>query len=249
MEGEPTDNTRPPAAEARSNPRAQTVHPQAPTMTSVRNETDNSSESTSSGTKSDHEADHAAHETEDQRGDPPGQPGKGGADEFLSKPLPPSPRTSHTPAMERQTPTRERTHPLRTEGLDHIVIDDGKKGADPKGRGKLKDPETGRRPRRQDQQAPRKRDPSAHNKSNKDRDPSARRKRKRPPSPPKERGGGKGTLAPTKTTSVQEKSAVLLATVLIGRTEHEPRKSTLDQEKDTDPQTAPRRGANHVKHR
>ena len=51
-----------------------------------------------------------------------------------------------------------------------------------------------------------------------------------PPFPPKERGG-KGTLVPTKTTSAQEKIAVLLSTAPIGRAEYELRKSTLDQEK------------------
>ena len=162
MEGANADNVRPPAAQARSNSKAKTVHSQAPTMTSVRQETDDSPESTSSGAKSDQEG-----------GDHPPEPPKTWllekAGRFLSKTLPP-PRTSQTPAREKQTPAREQTHPLHTEGLDHIVIEDAKKGTNPKGRDKFKGPETYRRPRRQDP-APRKRDPSAHKRSNKDRPP------------------------------------------------------------------------------
>ena len=140
MEGANADNVRPPAAKARSQSRAQTAHSQAPTMTSVRVET-NRFDSTSSGAKSDQEG-----------GDPPPEPPKtwpsGKEGQFLPKPLPP-PRTSQTPAREiptQQTPAREPTHPLQTDGLDQIVIEDSKKRDKPKGRDKLKDPETDRRP-------------------------------------------------------------------------------------------------------
>ena len=102
------------------------------------------------------------------------------------KPLP-SPRKSKTPVRETRDPPKERIRPLRTEGLEEILPDTNKKVAGPKGQEKPKGPDAGRRPRRQPQPAPRKRDPSAHKKRTRDRGPSAHNKRQRPPSPPRER--------------------------------------------------------------